>query len=177
MVEGQSTAKDPPRLPMPARAEMKLANTPALSRPWDGDSSLRSTAHALSTTPAVPPIRNDSARSARMGASRGFESINRSSPRQRATDGAGETALVASTPPRERSRIDVQNPTHRLLDIPTRQRRNFARLVLLSRLDDPDRIGYRRPPSHPAHSSRGPGRRPLTAVTRVQIPYALPTLR
>ena len=26
-----------------------------------------------------------------------------------------------------------------------------------------------------AHSSRGPGRRPLTAVTRVQIPYALPT--
>ena len=27
-----------------------------------------------------------------------------------------------------------------------------------------------------AHSSRGPGRRPLTAVTRVQIPYALPTL-
>src|SRR5258708_2817896 len=27
----------------------------------------------------------------------------------------------------------------------------------------------------PAHSSRGPGRRPLTAVTRVQIPYALPT--
>jgi hypothetical protein len=26
-----------------------------------------------------------------------------------------------------------------------------------------------------AHSSRGLGRRPLTAVTRVQIPYALPT--
>ena len=33
---------------------------------------------------------------------------------------------------------------------------------------------YAPPPSHPAHSSRGPGRRPLTAVTRVQIPYALP---
>ena len=28
----------------------------------------------------------------------------------------------------------------------------------------------------PAHSSRGPGRRPLTAVTRVRIPYALPEL-
>src|SRR5258707_11361088 len=27
-----------------------------------------------------------------------------------------------------------------------------------------------------AHSSRGPGRRPLTPVTRVRIPYALPTL-
>src|SRR5687768_10531632 len=26
-----------------------------------------------------------------------------------------------------------------------------------------------------AHSSRGPGRRPLTAVTRVRIPYALPS--
>ena len=26
-----------------------------------------------------------------------------------------------------------------------------------------------------AHSSRGPGRRPLTPVTRVRIPYALPT--
>src|ERR1700682_4408911 len=31
-------------------------------------------------------------------------------------------------------------------------------------------------PALSAHSSRGPGRRPLTAVTRVQIPYALPTL-
>src|SRR3954468_11701429 len=30
-------------------------------------------------------------------------------------------------------------------------------------------------PALPAHSSRGPGRRPLTAVTRVRIPYALPT--
>src|SRR3954471_7759669 len=29
-------------------------------------------------------------------------------------------------------------------------------------------------PALPAHSSRGPGRRPLTAVTRVRIPYALP---
>jgi hypothetical protein len=33
-----------------------------------GDSSSRSTAHALSTTPAVPPIRNDSAKLARMSA-------------------------------------------------------------------------------------------------------------
>src|SRR5438552_17497699 len=33
-----------------------------------------------------------------------------------------------------------------------------------------------RVPTIPAHSSRGPGRRPLTAVTRVRIPYALPNL-
>ncbi len=32
-----------------------------------------------------------------------------------------------------------------------------------------------RVPAFVAHSSRGPGRRPLTAVTRVRIPYALPT--
>src|SRR5258707_15631626 len=31
-----------------------------------------------------------------------------------------------------------------------------------------------RVPTTLAHSSRGPGRRPLTAVTRVRIPYALP---
>ena len=35
-----------------------------------GDSSSRSTAHALATTPAVPPIRNDSAKLAHMGRSR-----------------------------------------------------------------------------------------------------------
>ena len=34
---------------------------------------------------------------------------------------------------------------------------------------------FRVPPPITAHSSRGPGRRPLTAVTRVRIPYALPT--
>jgi hypothetical protein len=32
-------------------------------------------------------------------------------------------------------------------------------------------------PSCVAHSSRGLGRRPLTAVTRVRIPYALPAIR
>ncbi len=32
-----------------------------------------------------------------------------------------------------------------------------------------------RAPRTVAHSSRGPGRRPLTPVTRVRIPYALPT--
>src|SRR5687767_11376637 len=47
--EGQSAAKDPPH---------------HLSYE-DGDSSSRSTAHALSSTPAVPPIRNDSAKDAR----------------------------------------------------------------------------------------------------------------
>ncbi len=43
------------------------------------------------------------------------------------------------------------------------------------------RIGVRLPVPQPlvfikAHSSRGSGRRPLTAVTRVRIPYALPKI-
>ena len=53
--EGQSTAEKIPR-DSPCRPQMKT-----------GDSSSRSTAHALPTTPAVPPIRNDSAKLAHMG--------------------------------------------------------------------------------------------------------------
>ena len=56
-----------------------------------------------------------------------------------------------------------------------------ARIVRSLQRHELDRLDTRKSrrllsASHPglAHSSRGPGRRPLTAVTRVRIPYALP---
>ena len=54
----------------------------------------------------------------------------------------------------------------------------FGLAIPKNNLDQPEvnSLVFPSPQPSVAHSSRGPGRRPLTAVTRVRIPYALPTL-
>ena len=79
-VAGGGRGKARRRIPRdsPCRPQMKT-----------GDSSSRSTAHALAATPAVPPIRNDSAKLAHMRLCRGNSGLSGSRARFRGRQNSG----------------------------------------------------------------------------------------